>query len=74
MVPKDRKKPNAFFSGIGKKKKIILYDTLVQQHGTEELVAYWRMRSGITKRHMIGMYLYPSFRRTHSLYTFPLGV
>ncbi len=32
-------KANAFFSGLGKKKKIVLYDTLIANHSTEELVA-----------------------------------
>jgi STE24 endopeptidase len=32
-------KANAFFSGLGKSKKIILFDTLVQKHPTPELVA-----------------------------------
>ena len=32
-------KANAFFSGLGKSKKIVLYDTLVEKHTTEELVA-----------------------------------
>lgn len=32
-------KANAFFSGLGKKKRIVLYDTLINQHNTEELVA-----------------------------------
>ena len=32
-------KANAFFSGLGKKKKIVLYDTLINNHTTEELVA-----------------------------------
>lgn len=32
-------KANAFFSGIGRKKKIVLYDTLVERHPTDELVA-----------------------------------
>lgn len=32
-------KANAFFSGIGKKKKIVLYDTLIQNHSEDELVA-----------------------------------
>jgi STE24 endopeptidase len=30
---------NAFFSGFGPTKKVVLYDTLIQQHSTEELVA-----------------------------------
>lgn len=32
-------KANAFFSGLGPKKKIILYDTLIQELETEEVVA-----------------------------------
>lgn len=32
-------KSNAFFSGIGNKKKVVLYDTLIENHTTEELVA-----------------------------------
>lgn len=32
-------KANAFFSGMGSKKTIVLYDTLIQKHSTEELVA-----------------------------------
>lgn len=32
-------KANAFFSGIGRKKRIILYDTLISNHSQEELVA-----------------------------------
>ncbi len=32
-------KANAYFSGLGAKKKIVLYDTLIEKHGTEELVA-----------------------------------
>lgn len=32
-------KANAFFSGIGRKKKIVLYDTLIEKHTPEELVA-----------------------------------
>lgn len=32
-------KANAFFSGLGKQKSIILYDTLVEQHTIDELVA-----------------------------------
>jgi len=32
-------KANAFFSGLGKQKKVVLYDTLLEQHPPEELVA-----------------------------------
>src|SRR5205814_1504546 len=30
---------NAFFSGLGPKKKIVLFDTLIEKHSTDELVA-----------------------------------
>jgi len=32
-------KGNAFFSGFGKRKKVVLFDTLIKQHTQEELVA-----------------------------------
>jgi STE24 endopeptidase len=32
-------KANAYFSGIGAKKRIVLFDTLIRDHTTEELVA-----------------------------------
>jgi STE24 endopeptidase len=32
-------KANAYFSGLGSKKSIVLYDTLIQNHSTEEVVA-----------------------------------
>jgi STE24 endopeptidase len=32
-------KANAYFSGIGPKKRVVLYDTLIDDHSTEELVA-----------------------------------
>ena len=33
------KKANAYFTGLGPKKRIVLYDTLIDGHTTEELVA-----------------------------------
>lgn len=32
-------KSNAYFSGIGKRKKVVLFDTLIKNHNTDELVA-----------------------------------
>jgi STE24 endopeptidase len=32
-------KANAYFTGLGAKKRIVLYDTLIEDHTTEELVA-----------------------------------
>lgn len=47
-------KANAFFSGIGKKKKIVLYDTLIQKHSTEELVAVLAHEVGhFKKKHVV---------------------
>lgn len=51
-------KANAFFSGIGKKKKIVLYDTLITNHSTEELVAVLAHEVGhFKKKHIIWSYL-----------------
>jgi len=36
---KRSKKANAYFTGLGMKKRIVLYDTLIQDHTNEELVA-----------------------------------
>ncbi|MFZ6010601.1 MAG: M48 family metallopeptidase [Bacteroidota bacterium] len=47
-------KANAFFSGIGKKKKIVLYDTLIENHSIEELVAVLAHEVGhFKKKHII---------------------
>ncbi|MCG8318021.1 MAG: M48 family metallopeptidase [Cytophagales bacterium] len=52
-------KANAFFSGLGKKKKIVLYDTLIQNHSTEELVAVLAHEVGhYKKKHIVsGIFL-----------------
>jgi STE24 endopeptidase len=47
-------KANAFFSGIGAKKKVVLYDTLINNHTTEELVAVLAHEVGhFKKRHIV---------------------
>lgn len=47
-------KANAFFSGIGKKKKIVLYDTLIESHSVEELVAVLAHEVGhFKKKHIV---------------------
>ncbi len=47
-------KANAFFSGLGKKKKIVLYDTLVKHHTEEELVAVLAHEVGhYKKKHIV---------------------
>lgn len=51
-------KSNAFFSGIGKKKKIVLYDTLIENHTKEELVAVLAHEVGhFKKKHIISGYV-----------------
>ncbi|MCC5936207.1 MAG: M48 family metallopeptidase [Lunatimonas sp.] len=54
-------KANAFFSGFGKRKKVVLYDTLIAQHSTEELVA--------VLAHEIG-----HFKKKHILLNMALGI
>ncbi|HEY8402414.1 MAG TPA: M48 family metallopeptidase [Cytophagaceae bacterium] len=47
-------KANAFFSGIGKKKKIVLFDTLINNHTKEELVAVLAHEVGhFKKKHIV---------------------
>ncbi|GAL87419.1 hypothetical protein MYP_4649 [Sporocytophaga myxococcoides] len=47
-------KANAFFSGIGPKKKVVLYDTLINNHSKEELVAVLAHEIGhFKKKHII---------------------
>lgn len=56
---KRSRKSNAFFSGIGKKKKIVLYDTLIEQHTTDELVAVLAHEVGhFKKKHIIWAYIF----------------
>ena len=43
-------KANAFFSGIGGSKKIVLYDTLIQKHTEDEVVAVLAHEVGHYKR------------------------
>lgn len=55
---KRSKKANAFFAGIGKKKKIVLFDTLIANHTTEELVAVLAHEVGhFKKKHIIFGYV-----------------
>lgn len=43
-------KANAFFSGLGKKKKVVLYDTLIENHSIQELVAIFAHEVGHYKK------------------------
>jgi STE24 endopeptidase len=47
-------KANAFFSGFGKRKKVVLYDTLLEQHPPEEIVAVLAHEVGhYKKKHIV---------------------
>lgn len=47
-------KANAFFSGFGKRKKVVLFDTLIEQHTPEELVAVLAHEIGhYKKKHIL---------------------
>ena len=47
-------KSNAFFTGFGKNKRIALFDTLIENHSTEELVAVLAHEIGhFKKKHII---------------------
>ncbi|MEA3444765.1 MAG: M48 family metallopeptidase [Bacteroidota bacterium] len=54
-------KANAYFSGLGKKKRIVLYDTLVKDLSTEEIVA--------VLAHEIGHY-----KKKHTIYGMAIGI
>ncbi|MFT4737376.1 MAG: STE24 endopeptidase, partial [Paraglaciecola sp.] len=43
-------KGNAFFSGLGRKKKVVLYDTLIEKHSEEELTAIFAHEVGHYKK------------------------
>lgn len=48
-------KANAYFSGLGRKKKIVLFDTLIEKHTNDELVAVLAHEVGhYKKKHIIG--------------------
>ncbi|MBN1952749.1 MAG: M48 family metallopeptidase [Bacteroidales bacterium] len=54
-------KANAYFTGFGSRKRIVLYDTLIEDLSTEEIVA--------VLSHEIGHY-----KKKHTLINIPLGV
>jgi STE24 endopeptidase len=57
---------NAFFSGMGRKKQIVLYDTLIEQHDTDELVA--------VLAHEVGHYKLKHIPKSMSLSFFTTGL
>ena len=68
-------KANAFFSGLGKKKKIVLYDTLIEKHTTEELVAVLAHEVGhFKKKHIITGYVLSVLQTGLTLYIMSLVI
>lgn len=72
---KRSKKANAFFSGMGKKKKIVLYDTLIANHTTDELVAVLAHEVGhYKKKHIIWGYILSVLQIVFTLFILSLMV
>ena len=66
-------KANAYFSGLGKKKRIVLYDTLISELKTEEIVAVLAHEIGHYKKHHIYLGLvYSLISAAVMLYIFSL--
>lgn len=66
-------KSNAFFTGFGKRKKIALFDTLVENHSTDELLGVLAHEIGhFKKKHIIQRMVF-SFVQTAAVF-FLLGV
>ncbi len=62
-------KANAFFSGLGKQKKIVLYDTLTQGYSTEEIVAVIAHETGhYQKKHIYQGLIFSSLQMGIMLY------
>ena len=62
-------KANAFFSGLGKHKKIVLYDTLTQNYSTEEIVAVIAHETGhYQKKHIYQGLIFSSLQMGIMLY------
>lgn len=51
-------KANAFLSGIGPKKKIVLFDTLISSHNNDEIVAVLAHEVGHNKHHHVSKGLF----------------
>lgn len=61
-------KGNAFFSGFGKRKKIVLYDTLIEKHTDEELVAILAHEVGHYKKNHVIKGLITSIIQTGAVF------
>ncbi len=68
-------KANAYFSGLGSKKRIVLFDTLIKDLTTEELVAVlaheiWHYK----KKHTLQMLVFWTIQTWFMLYVFSLAL
>ncbi len=61
-------KSNAFFTGFGRNRRIVLYDTLVEKHTTQELLAVFAHEVGHYKKKHILQSLAISFVHTGFLF------
>jgi STE24 endopeptidase len=68
-------KANAYFSGFGPKKRIVLYDTLIADVTTDELVAVLAHEIGHYKRkHTLQMLAFSTLQTGFMLYVFGLAL
>ncbi len=68
-------KANAYFSGFGPKKRIVLYDTLIADVTTDELVAVLAHEIGHYKRkHTLQMLAFSTLQSGFMLYVFGLAL
>ena len=66
-------KANAYFTGLGRKKRIVLYDTLINELNTQEIVAVLAHEIGHYKKHHLYFGLFSSLVTTAlMLYLFSL--
>lgn len=68
-------KANAYFSGFGSRKRVVLYDTLIDKMSTEEIVAVLAHEIGHYKhRHIWKSFLVSAIYMLFILYTFNLVI
>ena len=75
LMDQNVKKGKRFFSGIGKKKKIVLYDTLIANHTTDELVAVLAHEVGhFKKKHIVWGYVLSVLQIVFTLFVLSLMI
>lgn len=64
-------KSNAFFTGFGNNRRIVLFDTLIAKHSTDELIAVLAHEMGhFKKKHIIKLMLFSIIMSALTLYLF----